>query len=78
MNFLINGYWKNDKSSFEGYIVREFDDALGDEPNEDGLTDDDIFYYGLSELEIKESIENAGVDEDALEFVITSYEIYKP
>jgi len=78
MYFSINGYWKDDKGNFEGYIVREFDDAIGDEPNEDGLTDDDIFYYGLSELEIKESIENAGVDEDALEFVITSYEIYKP
>ena len=78
MYFSINGYWKDDNVSFEGYIVREFDDVLEDEPNEDGLTDNDIFYYGLSELEIQASIANAGIEEDVLEFVITSYKIYTP
>ena len=33
---------------------------------------------GLSELEIQASIANAGIEEDVLEFVITSYKIYTP
>mgnify|MGYP001101960302 FL=1 len=65
----ISGYWKDDKSEFEDYIVRAYDD----EPSEDDeFTDDDIFYYGLSESEIQSAIkdgENTGLD-----FVITSYE----
>lgn len=67
--FSINGYWKDDKSRFEGYIVREFDDS----PNEDDIfTDDDIFFYGLSEKDIKEAIEQG--ESYGENFIITSYE----
>ena len=63
----INGFWKDDKSEFEGMIVREYDD----EPSEgDKFTDEDIFYYGLSESDIQEAISNP---ENILEFIITSY-----
>lgn len=64
--FNISGYWKDDKSEFEDYIVKEFDDV-------DEETDDLIFYYGLSEADIIDAIENPN-DSDCIDFVITSYE----
>lgn len=65
--FSINGYYKDDKSEFEGLIVKEYDDA-----EEDENRDDQIFYYGLSETEIQKAIADGG--DDMLDFVITSYE----
>ena len=65
--FSINGYWKDDKSEFEGYIVKEFDDVEEDEDK-----DDQIFEYGWSEADLKDAV--AGGDEGVLDFVITSYE----
>ena len=50
------------------------DDVLGDEPNDNGLTDDDIFFYGLNELDIQNSIADKG--NDNLDFIITSYRPY--
>jgi hypothetical protein len=67
MIFEINGYWKDDKSEFSGYLVNEFDEVP------EGHSDDDMFYYGLSESEIKESIKTNG--DDMLEFTITEYKI---
>ncbi len=64
--FEISGYWKDDKSEFSGYIVREYDDV-------DEELDDLIFYYGLSESELENSSED-----DALEFVVTSFEEINP
>ena len=64
--FSINGYWKDDLTSFVGAVVKEYDDVEKDD-------DDIIFYYGLSEKEIEEAIKNPA--ESGLEFVITSYEI---
>lgn len=66
-HFFINGYWKDDKTEFENYIVRSTDDTGYNY----GMVDDDIFFYGLSENEIKDILgnENTGLD-----FVITSYE----
>lgn len=64
--FSINGYWKDDLTSFIGAVVKEYDDVEKDD-------DDIIFYYGLSEQEIEEAIKNPA--ESGLEFVITSYEI---
>jgi len=62
--FSISGYWKDNKSEFDGYIVTDSDEILEDE-------EDKIFYYGLSEVEIKEAIE---LKEDTVhDFVITSY-----
>ena len=61
--FEISGYWKDTKEPFDGYIVKEFDDA--------GEEDDDVFFYGMGEHDLREAI-TAGED-TALEFVITSY-----
>jgi len=63
--FSINGYWKDDKNTFENLIVKEFDEV-------DEETDELVFYYGLSEKDIQEAIELK--EETAHDFVITSYE----
>jgi hypothetical protein len=63
MKFLINGYWKDDKSEFSDYVVSSYDD--------NAEHDDEIFYFGLNESDIKEAIKDNG--DDMLEFVITSY-----
>ena len=63
--FSINGYWKDDLTNFDGYIVKEYDDMIEGE-------DEDVFYFGLSESDIQASIQSKG--DDILEFVITSYE----
>ena len=62
-NFLIDGYYKDDKTEFSGYLVSETDD----------YTDDEIFFYGLSEEDIQAAIK-LGDDSDIIDFVITSYE----
>ena len=62
--FSINGYWKDDKTEIVDYIVKEFGD-VEEKESDDNL----IFYYGLSEDDLKNSNED-----DALEFVVTSYE----
>jgi len=65
--FMVNGYWKNDRSEFEGLIIKEFDDVVEGE-------DDNVFYYGMDENAIKLTIEDGknGVS-DILDFVITDY-----
>lgn len=63
--FSINGYWKDDQTQFEGYIVKDNHDCIDGE-------DESVFYYGLSEEDIKVSIEKG--EGDILDFVITSYE----
>jgi len=62
--FEISGHWKDDKTEFEGLIVKEFDDVDED-------TDDLIFFYGMGEKDLKEAVEHK--EETALEFVIESY-----
>jgi hypothetical protein len=62
--FSINGFWKDDKTKFSGFLVSPYDDSF------EG--DDDIFYFGLSESEIKGAIEDGW--DTCLDFVITSYE----
>jgi hypothetical protein len=59
--FIINGYWRDDKSEFENYIVSEYNDF-----------DEDIFFHGLSESDIIEAINNPEASTE--DFVITSYE----
>lgn len=62
--FEIKGYWKDDKEPFDGYIVKEFDDMTEEK-------DEDVFFYGLSEKDLREAIE---LKEDTMhDFVITSY-----
>jgi hypothetical protein len=65
--FSIDGYWKDDKSEFEGYIVKEYDDC---EPTDE--EDDLIFFYGLSEADLQDMVDNP--DEGTLEFIVTSFE----
>lgn len=62
--FEISGYYTDDKSEFEGYVVKSYDDAR------EGSQDDDVFYFGLSESQIKEAIQSK---EPIGDFVITSY-----
>ena len=63
MVYRVSGYWKDNKSEFNDYLITEYDDV----PK--GYDDDDIFYYGLSEDDLKNSSKD-----DILEFVITDYE----
>jgi hypothetical protein len=69
-HFSINGYFKNDKSKFEGYIVKEYNDVEQDEQ-----ADDRIFEYGWSETDLKDAIKSG--EESVVDFVITSYEEIK-
>lgn len=64
--FSIDGYWKDDKVEFQGYLVYEYDDL------HPSIDDDDILYYGLSEEDIKSAIQDG--ENTTLDFVITSYE----
>lgn len=71
--FTINGYWKDDRSPIDGYLVYAYDNSIeGGEFDDYPYSDDDVFYYGLSEDDIKLAIEEG--EDNALEFVITSYE----
>lgn len=63
--FLINGFWKDDKTKFSNHLVYEYDDVADED-------DDNIFYYGLSENDIQEAIKEGWRSD--LDFVITSYE----
>jgi len=65
--FSINGYFKDDKSEFNGFIVKEYDDSEEDENRED-----QIFYYGLSDNDLQHSVDTGG--NDILDFVVTSFE----
>ena len=56
----VFGYWKDDKTEFSNYIVSNYNDASDN--------DDDVFFYGISEEDMRLSSED-----DALDFVITSF-----
>ena len=62
--FLIDGYWKDDGNEFTSHLVKETDDY-------DGGNDDHVFFYGLSEEDIIEAIQEG--KNNSLEFVITRY-----
>lgn len=63
--FSINGYWIDDGTKFEEFLVWEYDD------HPDYIDDEDIFFYGLSEQAIKEAIKYQQPVNN--EFIITSY-----
>lgn len=67
--FRISGYWKDDKEEFKEYVVVDAEA----EDVEDLVTDDEVFYYGITREEIEECI-RAGSTPDDMDFVITSYE----
>lgn len=58
----VNGYWKDNKETFEGYLVVD---------ENDGVDNDDVFFV-MSLEEIKEAI--ALGEAGPYDFVITSYE----
>ena len=62
--FSVDGYWKDDRTEFTDYIICEYDDTP------EGYYEEEIFFYGLSEQDLKDSCE-----EDGLEFIITNYKI---
>lgn len=66
--FSVSGYWKDGKTEFENYTIKEFDDV---DENEDR----EIFYYGLSASDIETLITEG--DKSNQEFVITSYKEVK-
>lgn len=67
--FEISGYWLPDNSEFDGNIVTDYDSF--NEDNDFGFKEEDIFFYGLSEEDIKKSI--ADGRSDSVFFVITDY-----
>ena len=80
--FEVNGYWKDNKMSFRNALfcgdVPDIDaENISDTTLINGVMDEDISHYGLDESEIKRLIEE-GVENDQLDFVITSYEPYFP
>ncbi|MFK5981498.1 MAG: hypothetical protein QM499_01190 [Flavobacteriaceae bacterium] len=67
--FKISGYWNDDKSQFENYIVTDFHSHQHEE-----IEEEDVFYFGITEKEIKTAIENKEIISD---FIITSYQEVK-
>lgn len=59
--FRVNGHFKDDGASINGYLIAEYDQT----PT--GYSDEDIFYYGIAEKDL------IGEHDD---FIITGYEIY--
>ena len=68
MVFTVYGYWKDDGSSIDGLLITDYSCVP------DGYTEDDIFFFGLSEDDIKLEIELG--EETGGDFVITRYEVY--
>lgn len=64
--FTIYGYYKDDKESIDGYIVKDSIDVDND--------DEDIFFYFNSEEHIMQCIADGKKTKN--DFVITAYEIY--
>jgi hypothetical protein len=62
-HIIVDGYWVDDRTEFEGYVISQSNDIEED--------DDSIFFYGLSESKIAESLGK----ETGEDFVITRYEV---
>ena len=59
--YYISGYWKDNRSTFENYLVSEAEDTESD--------DDNVFFYGLS---MEEAMAYMFEEDAPFEFVITS------
>lgn len=64
--FLINGYWADDETPLDNVVIVDTDSPPA------GMIDEEIFYYGLEEDDIKSHILTGEPVDN--EFVITSYE----
>ena len=62
-HIIVDGYWVDDRAEFEGYVISQSNDIEED--------DEGIFFYGLTESQIAESLGK----ETGEDFVITRYEI---
>ena len=62
-HIIVDGYWVDDRTEFEGYVISQTHDVEED--------DNSIFFYGLSESQIAESLGK----ETGADFVITRYEV---
>ena len=62
-HIYVDGYWRDDKTEFYGYVISQTDDIEEH--------DDEIFFYGLSESQIAESLGK----ETGADFVITAYAV---
>lgn len=67
--FAISGYFVDDLTEFEDYLVTEFHDIP------DGWNDEDFFFHGVSEEDLKGCVESR--EPVGGEFVITYYYIYQ-
>ena len=47
--FFIDGYWKDNKEIFSGYIITEAKIFLKKFP----ISENEIFFYGLNEIQLK-------------------------
>jgi len=65
MVYEIDGYWKDDKSEFSGYLVSEMDCTP------DGYEDDDIFFFGMSENVLADAVKRG--EDTVHDFVVTAY-----
>ena len=69
--FNISGYWLEEPHEiFTDLLVAEYDDTP------EGFNDNDIFFYGMSEKDIIDNINDEELDL-INHFVITEYSIYK-
>lgn len=62
--FSIVGYFSSDECPIEAALITDSDSAP------DGYADEEIFFYGLSEQELKEAIASGEPIDD---FVVTDY-----
>ena len=60
----ITGYFADDEYPIETALITDYDSTP------DGYADEEIFFYGLSEQELKEAIASGEPIDD---FVVTSY-----
>jgi len=67
--YSINGYFKDDKTPIIEYLVADTEDYVDDD------TDNQIFYYGLSEEDLKQMVIDGDLTD--YEFVITSFKFLK-
>ena len=60
--YLIDGYWINSGEAFDGYIMCNYEYFI---PNDNGITDEDVFYYGMSR-----DVAELNIESDTFDFVI--------
>jgi len=63
--FYVSGYWKDDKEEFNSYIVCSYDEVP------EGLQEEDIFFFGLSEEDLTELVEKK--EDTVHDFVVTFF-----